>query len=169
MPHGLRGCPRVLGCPRALGLPLGLVGRAWGRGVAPGQGDTPKFGYPPQKQIWLELATYGYVWGIDQWILHGFSIRNFDIFYPGPHFWSPNPTSWPRKARGPFGAQKGDPKNITLWRVWSSTRFPWFVLRGEWFVWYPGTFWVYQFPPEPSQKMVLQGFSPNLKIPGGPP
>ena len=40
--------------------------------------------------------------------------------------------------------------------------------RGEWFAWYPGTLWVYQFLPKPSQGGVLQGFPPNPKIPGGP-
>ena len=44
----------------------------------------------------------------------------------------------------------------------------WDLLRGEWFLWYPGTLWVWPFPPNPSQGRVLQGFPPNPKIPGGP-
>ena len=40
--------------------------------------------------------------------------------------------------------------------------------RGEWFPWYPGTIWVYQFLPQPSQGQVLQGFPPNLKTNGAP-
>lgn len=41
-------------------------------------------------------------------------------------------------------------------------------LRGEWFLWYPGTLWVCQYPLKPSQGEVLQGFSPNPKNPWAP-
>ena len=35
------------------------------------------------------LATYGSVWNTDQWILHGFSIRKFEIFDPATICWTP--------------------------------------------------------------------------------
>ena len=91
------------------------------------------------------------------------------MFDPGTHFWSPRPTSWPRKARGPFwGAKRGPEKhNFVEGSVPHEVSLD--FSRGERFVRYQGSFWVDQFPPKPCQGEVLQGFSPNPKNPGGPP
>ena len=43
------------------------------------------------------------------------------------------------------------------------------LLRGERFLSYPGTLWVYQFPSKPSQGKVLQGFPAKPENPGGGP
>ena len=85
-----------------------------------------------------------------------------------PIFGAPNPTSWPRKAQGPFWGLKTGPKQFNFVEGLVPHEVSQDFLRGEWFVWYPGTLWVYQFPPKPSQGKVLQGFSPNPKIQGPP-
>ena len=81
---------------------------------------------------------------------------------------APNHTSWPRKAQGLFwGPKRGSEKhNFVEGSVLHEVSQD--FLRGEWFLWYPGTLWVYQFPPKPFQGRVLQGFSPNPKTQGGP-
>ena len=76
-------------------------------------------------------------------------------------FWSPDPTSWPRKGPGPFWGPKRGPELIPH-EVTQD------FLRGEWFVWYPGTLWVYRFPPNPSQGRFSEGFPPNPKIQWAP-
>ena len=48
----------------------------------------------------------------------------------------------PGRPGSPFFAQKGRPRNMTLWRDRLPTRFSQGFLRGEWFLCYLGTFWV---------------------------
>ena len=85
-----------------------------------------------------------------------------------PHFRSPDPTSWPRKGPGPFGGPKRGPEKHNFVEGWVPHEVSPDFLRGEWFVGDPGTLWVWPFPPKPFQGKVLQGFSPNPKIPWAP-
>ena len=98
-----------------------------------------------------------------------FSNPQLWYFQPQTPFCGPPVWVWALGGPEPvFWAQIEGPKNMTLWRDRSPHEVSGDCLRGEWFVWYPGTLWVYQFPPNPSQGRALQGFPPNLKIPGAP-
>ena len=131
--------PWALGLPPGLGVAPGPWGCPGGRGVAPGAKGSPlgRRGCPKGRErppiLGAQLFTYGSVWAMDWCILHGFSFPDFDMLDPRTNFWSPDPTSWPRKAWVLLGTPKRDPKNIFLWRDWSPTRFPKIFCEGNGF------------------------------------
>ena len=132
------------------------------------QFSTPNLG-PTPDMVWgynlQHMAPFG---ALTSGFCMVFQPATLIFLTPDPILGAPGQGLGPRRPGGPFWAQNGGPENMILWRDWSPMRFPRIFLRGEWFPWYPGTLWVYQFPPKPSQGGVLQGFPPNPKIPGGP-
>ena len=90
------------------------------------------------------------------------------FFTLDPFFGAPDPTSWPWEARGPLLGPKSGAEKCDFVEGLVPHEVSRDFLRGEWFLPYPGTLWVWPFPPKPSQGGVLQGFPPNPKIPGAP-
>ena len=79
----------------------------------------------------------------------------------------PTPEVGPGRPGALWGPKKGPEKHNFVEGLVRHEDSP-DCLRGEWFVGYPGTLWVWPFPPKPSQGRDLQGFSPNSKIPWAP-
>ena len=87
---------------------------------------------------------------------------------PDPIFGAPNPRGRPWEAWGPFGAQKGGPKNITLWRDWSPTRFPGIFQEGKGFYGTQDPFGCTNFPPNPPRGRLYRDFPQIRKKLGTP-
>ena len=87
---------------------------------------------------------------------------------PDPIFGAPGQGLSPRRPRGPFWAQKGDPKNITLWRDWSSMRFPRIFCEGNGLYGTQEPFGWTNFPPNPPRKLFCRDF-PKPEKSQGPP
>ena len=87
---------------------------------------------------------------------------------PKPNFGAPTPHLGPGRPGAPFWRQKGGPRNITLWRDRSSTRFPRCFCEGN--GWY-GTqepFGCSNFPPNPPRERFCRDFPQTQKSRGAP-
>ena len=159
LPQGL-GLPHGFGvAPGAKGLLQGLWGCPKGKGVAPGVLGSPR-GKGDTFQTWGPHPRIGLGHNLQHVALFGALTGGFCMFFRyaflifltpepifgarTPHLGALTPHLGPGRPGGPFGAQKGAPKNITMWRELVP----------------------HQFPPKPSQGKVLQGFPPNPKIQG---
>ena len=85
----------------------------------------------------------------------------------GPILGAPGPSLGPGRPGPPFLNQNSEKHDFVEGTVPPQGLLD--VLRGEWFAPYPGTCWVWSFPPKPSQGKVLQGTPVNPKAPKGPP
>ena len=83
---------------------------------------------------------------------------------PDPIFGAPGQGLGPPEAWAPLLGPKWGPGKHDFVEGSDPHEVSQDFLRGEWFLWYPGTLWVYQFPPKPSQGKVLQGVPPKPKI-----
>ena len=77
---------------------------------------------------------------------------------PDPIFGAPNPRGRPWEAQGPFWAQKGGSKNITLWRDWSATRFPRIFCEGNGLCGTQEPFGCTNFPSIPPRGRLYKNF-----------
>ena len=153
--------PGVYTLPRAMAAHKGTIGRpTWGPG---GPLDFSDLGEIRVKQfsgrVWGEIGPPKGFLGTIQTIPLA---KN-----PGKPRGGPIP---PQSYifRAPFLGPKRGPEKYNFVEGLVPHEVSQDFLRGEWFVWYPGTLWVDQFPPKPSQKIVLHGFPPNPKNPGAP-
>ena len=87
---------------------------------------------------------------------------------PGPIFGAPGQGLGPRRPEGPFGAQKGDPKNMILWRDWTPTRFPGIFCEGNGFYGTQEPFGCTNFPPNPPRERFYTDFPQTQKFQGAP-
>ena len=90
------------------------------------------------------------------------------MYNPRSHFWSPRSRSGCPKAWGPFWGSKRGPEKYNFVEGSVPHEVSQDFSSGAWISCYPGTLWVYQFIPRPSQGKVLQGFPPNPIIPWAP-
>ena len=74
----------------------------------------------------------------------------------------------PRRPGDPFGAQNGGPKNITLWRDRSPTRFPRIRCEGNGLYGTQEPFGCTNFPPNPPRGRFYNDF-PQTQPKTGPP
>ena len=83
-----------------------------------------------------------------------------------PDFGAPTPHLGPGGPGGPFGAQKGGLKNITLWRDWSPTRFSQIFCEGNGLYGTQEPFGWANFPPNPSREGCYKDFPRTRKFQG---
>ena len=167
MPKGQRACPRGKEiAPGAEGLHQGQRGCPrgcpWGRVVTQMWAPHPKMGWGHNLQ---HMAPFG---ALTSGFCMVFDSLTLIFLTPDPIFGAPNPRGRPWEARGPFWAQKGGPKNITLWRDWSTTRFPRIFCEGNGLCGTQEPFGCGHFPPIPP----MGGFSrdfPQIRKSSGPP
>ena len=110
------------------------------------------------------------VWGHNlQHMLFGATTSGFWMVFQSATlvFLTPDPFLEPQvqvlvpEGQGPlWGPKRGAEKHVFVEGL-VSHEVPQDFLRGEWFLLYPGTLWVYQFPPKPSQGRCLHGFLPK--------
>ena len=86
---------------------------------------------------------------------------------PEPIFGAPGPHLGPGRPGVPFWAQKGGPKNITLWRDWYPTRFPQMFCEGNGFCGIQEPFGCTNFPPNPPRGRLYTDFPQTRKSQGG--
>ena len=167
MPQGFGVAPRLR--PGSLGLPQGLWGCPWGRGVAAWRRVTPNFGSSHPNMVWSHNLQHTALFGATTGgFCMVFQYATLIFCALEPMFGAPTPHLGPGRPGALFGGPKKGPEKHNFVEGSIPHEVPLFFLRGEWCVWYPGTLWVYQFPPKPSQGKVLKGFSANPKSPGAP-
>ena len=87
---------------------------------------------------------------------------------PEPIFGAPGPQLGPGRPWALFGTQKGGLKNITLWRDWSPTRFPWIFCEGKGLYGTQEPFGCTNFSLNPLRERFYKDFTQTRKSQGGP-
>ena len=133
------------------------------------KGLPPQIWGPQPKTVWghnlQHMAPFG---ALTSGFCMVFDSPTLTFLTPDPIFGAPNPRGRPWEARGPFWAQKGGPKNITLWRDWSPTRFPQIFCEGNGLYGTQEPFGCTNFPPNPPREGFYRDFPQTRKFQGGP-
>ena len=140
-----------------------------GRGVAQWEGVAPQNLGPHPKTVWghnlQHMAPFG---ALTNGFCMVFQPATLICLTPDPIFGALGPGLGPRRPGGPFWAPKGGPKNITLWRDWSPTRFPRIFCEGNGLCGTQEPFGCTKFPPIPPRGGFYKDFTQIRKYRGPP-
>ena len=150
-------------------ITAGAEGLPQGHRLPNGKGLPPKiWGHHPKMVCGHNLQHMAPFGALTNGFCMFFDSSTLIFLTPDLIFGAPNPRARPWEAQGPFWAQKGGPKNITLWRDRSPTRFPRIFGEGNGFHGIQEPFGCTNFPPIPPREGFYRDF-PQIRKSLGPP